>query len=551
MRMITAHELTTQPDNPLEHAFLPTVPQLPFTNKLFGVSQHVPSLPLIALNRITYGPRPGDIEAFNALGATDQDRLFAFIDQQLDPSSHLNNQEFEGRLAEANFSHLEKAGPELWQILSQRKKHRAKTEALRELERLLFIRAVYSERQLFELLAEFWHNHFNVFAWSKPEIAAAFIHFDRGVIRRHMLGNFKELLTAVAQSPAMLLYQENQHNTVRKPNQTLARTLFDCHTLGRENDLGLMRQSTVPRDSAGWPIGYVDEDVKQTAACLTGWQVDLDGSMDKPIGQFHYQPQIHEPGAKFVLGHPILSNTLPLLDGYEVLARLADHPSTARHLAKKLCRRFISDFPPQTIIESATAVFIEQKDAPDQLTQVVRHILRSLEFQTTWGEKVKRPFESIVSTLRATQADFTIKMDDVDSNSFMWRYGQLGQAPFACHAPDGYPDTSEEWQNNPSLIMRWRMINWLIEKKDAQGHFRLDILAQTNAEGRSATDLIDFWLDRLLGYSMQTEDRARIIEFMANGDSPFLPLDLADTAVQNRLRAAVGLILNSPQFQLR
>ena len=551
--MNTANRTTGMSRHQVIHAFLPTIPQLPLTNKLFRSNSVVPSLSMIALNRMAFGPTPEAIAEFNALGATDEARLLAYIEQQLDPYSSIDNSEYSARLAEANFLTLNKSRQQLWQ---QHYRHDGeysyKTLALREIERLLFIRAVYNKRQLIEVLADFWHNHFNVYAWSMSQIAALFGYYDREVIRGHMLGNFREMLTAVAQSTEMLYYLDNYTSSAAGPNENFVRELFELHTMGAENYLGVMRQIDVPTDGEGRPIGYVDDDVYEATRCFTGWTVaNKDSGPGGDTGLFLYRADWHDRFQKNVLGNFIAADQPDLKDGHDVLDFVAFHPGTARHISRKLCRRLVSDYPSQSLIDSTAAVFTAQQNAPDQLTQVVRHILQSNEFKTTWGEKVKRPFEAIVSAMRATNANFTIKYDDSDSNSFMWRYDQMGQAPFAWHAPDGYPDTKEHWQNSSSLVMRWRMINWLVDKKDEQDQYRLDVLGQTPGNLNTATELVDFWIDRILGYSMSADDRQLIIDFMAQEISPLEALDMSNKKVQDRLRSMVGLILNSPQFQLR
>lgn len=535
------------------HAFLPTIPQLPLTNKLFNVSKATPSLGIIALNRMAFGPTLEALAEFEALGTTDEARLLAYIEQQLDPSSDIENGEFLRRLAEANFITLNKSRQQLWQEHFRHKgEYSYKTLALREVERLLFIRAIYSKRQLAEVLADFWHNHFNVYAWSLSQISAMFVHYDRDVIRKHMMGNFREMLTAVAQSTEMLYYLDNHTNSATNLNENFARELFEQHTLGAENYLGIMRQCDVPRDSENRPIGYVDDDIYEATRSFTGWTIaDNADDPEADTGLFLYRADWHDRFSKTVLGHKLPADQPALEDGANVLDLLAAHPGTARHISRKLCRRLICDYPSQSIIESTTAVFLAQKDAPDQLTQVVRHILQSLEFRTTWGKKVKRPFETIVSALRTTNANFTIKYSDSDSNSFMWRYDQMGQAPFAWHAPEGYPDTKEHWQSSTSLVMRWRMINWLVDKKDSNNTYRLDIIGQTPTHLNTATELVDFWIDRILGYQMDGNDRQLIIDFMAQEHMPHDSLDMRKKKIQARLRSTVGLILNSPQFQLR
>lgn len=512
----------------------------------------LPSVAVIALNRMGFGPRPGDIADFVALGGDADARLNAYIDQQLDPDT-IDDGEHEARLATAGFITLDKSLTQLWaDHVVNAADYDERIRPMRETERLAFIRAVYSKKQLVEVLADFWHNHFNVRGWDYY-IAPTFVHYDRDVIRDHMLGNFRAMLEAVATSPAMLYYLDNFTNTREGPNENWARELFELHTVGAENYLGVKRQNEVPVDEQGRPVGYVDDDVYEATRCFTGWT--LSNRPSDPAfgntGEFFYYDQWHDRFQKNILGLYIPPDQEAMKDGRDVLDLLADHPGTARHISRKLCRRLIGDTPPESVVQSAADLFHAQRDAPDQLKQVVAHILRSDAFRTTWGDKVKRPFEAIVSALRATGADFTIRYEDGDSDSFLYYYGLIGQPLFNWPAPNGYPDHKEDWLSSTSLVMRWRMLNWLVDVTDDGDNFRLDIIGQTPPATRSPNGLVDFWVNRLLARSLAPAERAELVDFMAQGRNPELPLDFDDTAVLDRLRSLAALIFLSPEFQLR
>jgi len=403
-----------------------------------------------------------------------------------------------------------------------------------------------------EVLADFWHNHFNTYAWEYP-LYAMFAHYDRDVIRGNMLGNFRQMLQDVAESTCMLYYLDNYTNSRAGPNENWARELLELHAMGAENYVGVKRQSDVPLDGQGRPGGYVDDDVYEATRCFTGWTVaNSDSGPGGNTGLLLYRDDWHDRFQKTVLGQFIPADQEPFKDGLDVLDVLAAHPGTGRHICRKLCQRLISDDPPESVVQSAAALFTAQKDAADQLKQVVRHILRSPEFRSTWGQKVKRPFEAVVSALRAADADFTIKLDDDDSNSFMSYYGYIGQPLFRWPAPDGYPDFKEAWQSTTPVVMRWRIFGWLIDVKDDAEKFRLEILDQAPASVRSPNALADFWLDRILGQGIDAGTRQQIVEFMAQGRNPDYDLALdTDGNVQDRLRAMVALIMMSPDFQWR
>ena len=400
---------------------------------------------------MAFGPRPGDLKALLALGATSEARLAAYVEQQLNPAA-IADAECDARLAAQNFTTLGKSLPQLWadHVIAEDIEWSVRMAPANETLRATFIRAVYSKRQLVEVLADFWHNHFNVFGfdyWSGP----VWVHYDRDVIRRNMLGNFRTMLGTVAKSPAMLYYLDNISNSSAGPNENFARELFELHGMGAENYLGVVSdRSQVPVDGQGKPVGYIDEDVYGATRSFTGWRVDED------TGAFLFADAEHDKYAKTVLNVNIPSFS-GVQDGETVLDLIANHPGTGRYISRKLCRRLIADNPPESVVQAAASVFYAQRSAPDQLKQVVRTILLSAEFRSTWGEKIKRPFEYAVSLLRAANADFGF--DD----SFSWVYESMGQPLFEWRPPNGYPDVKEDWASTMPMLQRWRFCNWLMD----------------------------------------------------------------------------------------
>ena len=521
----------------------------------------LPSLPsgaVIALNRLGFGPRPGDLADFNALGGNDTDRLAAYVAQQLNPDA-ITDTELDSRLAEANFdSYGLNSDPDtylatLWDWYINDNAPNGETSSSipkDELIRVVFLRAMYSKKQLVEVLAAFWLNHFNVFIEDSSFVRATFPHLDL-VVRQNLLGNFRDLLEAVAMSPSMLYYLDNYTSSNAGPNENYCRELFELHCLGSENYLGTMPQSEVPTDGDGKPIGYVDADVFEATRCFTGWSFSYGVGDDGDTGLFYYRPDWHDRFQKTVLGNFIDADQTDLKDGRDVLDALASHPGTGRYIARKLCRRFLADDPPQSVIDAAAAVFTAQWQAPDQLKQVYETILTAPEFLNTWGEKVKRPFEIAASALRAADADFTLKMDDGDTNSFLFRFDDTGEEPFHWPAPNGFPDRREAWMRMTPRVMSWRLCGWLSDFDDTNGDYYLDFVGQTPGGVRSANELADYWIDRLLGRPMSAEDRDEVVEFMAQGINPDLDLNLNDSSTANRLRSMAGLILMSPDFLWR
>ena len=499
---------------------------------------------------MAFGPRPGDLDAFEALGNTEDERFEAYVEQQLDPGS-IDDTDLDSRLA--GFPTLQKSVSQLWtdHLLGAGGDYLIQNQPFHESEAAVFLRAVHSKRQLVQVLSDFWFNHFNVF----PEdvlVTSVFSHYEQDVIRANVLGNFREMLEAVATSPAMLFYLDNVASRNSGPNENFARELFELHTMGAENYLGVGLQSEVPRDGAGIPVGYVDADVFEATRCFTGWTFDDAGDV------FLYRSDWHDRFQKSVLGQFLPQDQAPLEDGRDVLDLLADHPGTARYVARKLCRRRVSDSPSARLVEDTAGVFIAAKDAPDQLAQVVRSILLSSEFRSTWGGKVKRPFEVISSFLRALGADLKLLSashpdfsTDLISAGLKFLMSKTGHAPFAWKTPDGYPDTQQHWLGAASLIQGWRLMNYLLNVRGEDEVLWFDPVSDTPDGVRTSNALADFWIQRLLGRPMKTEDRKEIVAFLSVGRDPEIPFSLADDAVQRRVRTMIGLIGMSPEFYWR
>ena len=518
-----------------------------------------PPISIIALNRMGYGPRPGDRAAFNALAATPDDRLAAYVAQQLDPDS-IDDSELEGRLAAANFDSVDlNPVPNTylrtlwaWYINDDGAPGGRSSTAIPrdELVRATFLRAMYSERQLLEVMTEFWHDHFNVYIDRSSWVRATMPHLNLQ-LRKHALGNFRTMLEAVAKSPSMLHYLDNYTSSNGGPNENFSRELFELHTLGSENYYGVRPQIDVPTDDDGWPLGYVDADVFESTRCFTGWSFSFGSEGDGDTGLFYYRSTWHDRFQKYVLGNFIPADQPDEKDGEDVLDFLATHPGTGRHIARKLCRKFIADDPPQSLVDQAANVFTSYAASPHQIKRVLEVILLSDEFKNTWGEKLKRPFEIAVSALRAGNANFTLKMDDHDTSSFLWRYYATGQYPYSWPAPNGYPDIRGAWKSMTPRVMSWRLCGWVVDFYNDNDHPYLNILNQTPTTVRTANELADFWIDRILGREMEPEDRQEIVDFMAQGFNPDFDLDFSDHDTTDRVRAMVGLIFMSPDFLWR
>src|SRR5262249_33774848 len=263
-----------------------------------------------------------------------------------------------------------------------------------ELQPAKLLRAVYSDRQLYEVMVDFWENHFSIFA-NKDDDRYLLTAYDRETIRPFAMGRFRDLLGATAHSPAMLFYLDNWRSSVPRPypatatrpagvdgglNENYARELMELHTLGVDG-------------------GYTQKDVQEIARCFTGWTIQKPNEQ----GLFLYRPGLHDDGEKMVLGHKILPGG-GIADGERVLDMLAAHPATAKFIATKLARRFISDDPPQSVIDRAAAVFLKTDGS---IRETLRAIITSPEFfsSVAYRAKVRSPLEYVAAAFRATGAE--------------------------------------------------------------------------------------------------------------------------------------------------
>jgi uncharacterized protein (DUF1800 family) len=306
-----------------------------------------------------------------------------------------------------------------------------------ELQRAKLLRAVYSDQQLYELMVDFWENHFSIFA-NKDDDRYLLTGYDRETIRPFAMGRFRDLLGATAHSPAMLFYLDNWRSSVPRPypargdkpagvdggfNENYARELMELHTLGVDG-------------------GYTQKDVQEIARCFSGWTIQKPNEQ----GLFLYRPGLHDDGEKVVLGHKILPGG-GIADGERVLDILATHPSTARFIATKLARRFISDDPPPSVIDRAAAVFLKTDGS---IRETLRAIVTSPEFfsTTAYRAKVRSPFEYVAAAMRAMNAETDGDRPVLDLIS------RMGQPLFGRITPDGYSDRAEQWLSSGAMVVR-------------------------------------------------------------------------------------------------
>lgn len=455
---------------------------------------------LHVLNRVTWGARPEDLDRINQMG------IEAFIDWQLDyeniPDPKVDEFVAARRILSMEYDELYRIANDNYGLV---------------LETVLWnrlFRAIYSERQLYELLVEFWTDHFNV---PIGDYIVDKTLDDRHVIRRHALGKFRDLLFASAQSPAMLYYLDNAVSNAEHPNENYARELMELHTLGVEG-------------------GYTEQDVVEVARALTGWTVN-----DSFPGRFTFDINNHDTGEKTVLGH-ILPAGRGIEDGLQVLDILARHPSTARFIAFKLCRRFVSDRPPDPLVESAAQVFT---DTDGDIRQVMRHILTSADFMASAGQKFRRPLDFLAAMFRALTPGAVIE----DSGTVVYSLEPMGHLPYFWNPPNGYPDAAGAWINTNALLNRWNAALLLALAGDGYLDGVVLNIDQVISPDQSTTvgAMVDAAAVRILGVPLPTSDRDQLIAYVSRDANP-------DQVVDSELRAAklpglVGLLMASPYFQ--
>jgi uncharacterized protein (DUF1800 family) len=490
------------------------------------------------LNRITFGPRPGDVEMVEKMS------LANYIDQQLHPES-IDDSAVDQQVQQLDI--VEMSSPQLatlfWDdtkrfLKKQKEGQDTATEntatgdampgpaqtmtpafnpnwahpemqpaamasdtnemavqnavawrsvaAIGQLEDAKLIRAVESPRQLQEVLVDFWTNHFNI-DMKKGPCRVLKVADDRDVIRPHILGRFRDLLEASAKSPAMLFYLDNAENSVSREltpfqqqmasayikmtfgqfaqnipapgkkmggiNENYAREIMELHTLGVDG-------------------GYTQKDVQEVARCFTGW------TLNRKTGEFEFTPRRHDNGEKFVLGHDIPAGG-GIQDGETVLDILASAPATAHFISYELCQRFVSDTPPEPLVQRIAGVF---QNTDGDLRQVTAAILSSPEFlsPSSYQTKIKSPLEFAVSAVRATESDLIARdpppfdklkptvegaavlgrtkasdrLSALKRQSLNWHIYELGEPLFACTPPTGYKEVSKIWVSPGALIER-------------------------------------------------------------------------------------------------
>lgn len=535
------------------------------------------------LNRAGFGPRPGDVEKVRRMG------IQRYLELQLHPA-RIDDASTESTLralkslrmssAElvANYPRPQKS-PGLTEhgspsgkpgsafedsdrLEMKSMKPDAPRRIIAELSQAKVLRAVYSERQLYEVMVDFWSNHFNVFA-AKGANRWLTTAYDRDVIRPQAMGKFKDLLLATAKSPAMLFYLDNWMSVapgttfdLAKLQELRSRRLGGKSRLGgfgrRRRDEGKELKPVDPGQgkqrhglnenyarelmelhTLGVDGGYTQKDITEVARCFTGWTI----ARPRQGGEFSFTRSLHDDGEKIVLGHRIPAGG-GIRDGEKVIDLLVAHPSTARFIAAKLVRRFVADEPPASLVERVAKVF---RGSEGDIPAMLRTIFVSQEFNSlaAYRSKVKTPFELVVSALRALGAE-------TDGGTPILRViAEMGEPLFLCQPPTGYPETAEAWVNTGALLQRLNFGLALANNQFPGTRVNLDLPAGEPGDGSEARLLKQF-AQAILHNEVSAATLETLKQINAGnatkGDS---------AGVDRSINAAqlAGLVLGSPEFQ--
>jgi uncharacterized protein (DUF1800 family) len=546
------------------------------------------------LNRLGFGPRPGDVDRVREIG------LAKYIDQQLH-AERIPNGALDERLAafttlamsnedlmekyfapadmlrqqqqrQQNLQAQQNPGtppPPRQPTPEQRQIQQGQQNVMNELMSAKILRAAESERQLEEVLVDFWFNHFNVFV-GKGQVRQYLTSYERDAIRPYVLGKFRDMLGATAHNPAMLFYLDNFQSSTPNPpqaqkprrdqfygrpmpfpgkpqpqpppqrqgrglNENYARELMELHTLGVDG-------------------GYSQKDVQEVARVFTGWTID----QPRAGGNFVFRPQMHDQDDKLVLGTKVKPDGEK--EGEKVLDLLASHPATARHIAFKLAQRFVADEPPTALVDRAAKRFLETKG---DLREVTRTIITSKEFfaEEAYRAKVKTPLEFVISAARA--ADVNI----VNPQPIVNALRQLGMPLYGAQPPTGYSMTADAWVNTGALLNRMNFAVQLVSGGQAlaaaprgRGAGNPQQLQQQQRQAARTLGNPQLRPDQLARMPLQVDlqmlapdttdaTRDRLIQIMLAGEASEATrttLSRAETPQQ-----LVALTLGSPEFQRR
>ncbi len=462
------------------------------------------------LRRATYGPTTASLRSIERMGPG------AWLEQQLDPSSIRDS--FVDDLLASRYPNLSLSVGKAYSTLN------GSWDLMFDLGQAAIVRAAWSERQLLEVMVDFWANHLNVTNpsdnvwWSRHD-------YDRRVIRKHALGKFSHMLKASATHPAMMTYLNNADSTKDNPNENYGRELLELHSLGVDG-------------------GYDEEDMRQSTLVMTGFGISWD------TGEFEYDKDNHYVGPVSVVNwsSPNGSANRGYDVGLDYVNHLAHHRSTAERIASKLCERFVSDDPPRALVDKLAQTYLHHDT---DISEVLRELFRSKAFKGSIGAKVRRPMEDVVATLRILR----IKPDD----------DRDGRAPgplLDARGPEPRADGVDAAQRLPGrrvvLEVRRRPPEQLEHARLARRALVAGHAAAPRPEGDRAAEAAPRrrtagssmpWPRRLVFRKLEAVHRDAVLAFLGKAASD--PLSKTDAAVTWRLPYLVALILDSPYHGIR
>jgi uncharacterized protein (DUF1800 family) len=499
-----------------------------------------------ALSRLTYGARPGDVERVRAIGVS------AWIDHQLRPRT-IDDSATERALAELTtlrmpisetLREFPRPDPRLrakiangemsrQEMLERYPMEKRPARIAIELQAAKVVRAVTSERQLEEVMVDFWFNHFNVFA-GKGDVRWYVSAYEREAIRPYAMGKFPDLVRATAYHPAMLFYLDNWlsarpdfivpvgPNRGRKAglNENYARELMELHTLGVDG-------------------GYTQKDVTEVARAFTGWTIDR----PQTDGHFIFRPGMHDGGEKIVLGQRIPAGG-GRDDGERVIAILTSHPATARFVATKLVRRFVSDTPPPALVARVAATYTS---TGGDIPAMLRTIFGSPEFfsEDAYRAKIKKPFEFVASAVRALGGS----TDATGGLALARASAEIGEPLYQAQPPTGYADRGAVWVNAGALLARMNFALGLASGRYPHVSVALPALI-AGADPSSPSAVLDRLLASIVADQPGPETRAVLTAQLSEPQITRLSPDDRGPA-NTDVATLAALVIGSPEFQRR
>ncbi|CAN5606625.1 hypothetical protein BH11ARM2_BH11ARM2_30030 [soil metagenome] len=444
-----------------------------------------PAAKYAVVDRMTYGQNEQERKLFDNLGWD------AYVDYHLNPNA-IDDTYCDNRMIE--YEALKMTPKQVKSSYSG-----SSYDAVSEVIEAQIVRARYSNRQLLEMMVEFWSDHFNVFAYGEQWWETFPSHM--ATIRKYALSNFPTLLAQMARSGAMLGYLDNVDNRITGGNENYAREILELHTMGADN-------------------GYTETDMETVRKCLTGWNINYDDK-DSNWAMFKFYGEMHARGGGMFLGELIDRGGQE--QGDTILMKLAAHPSTASHIAEKLCRRFLGDDVKPATVDKVAKIYLS---SGGDVKAMLKACLKSGKFIPLASTKYKRPFKYLMSAIRATNGQIT------EGWALRWGYlTQMRQVPFEWAPPNGYPDHIAAWVDN--IRPRWQFAQDMV-MANAWGVY-CDIFGQLN--DRTRAGVVNYCDRAFFGASLPNPRKDLL--------GQYVPQHLSNS----QIREVIGRALSMPECQ--